>query len=139
MLLLDTNHFSEIERDTVISRQLQSRIEASDEPAVISIVTAEESMGGWLARLRGNQAREQLLIAYRDFARGLETLENWTILDWVTPAADAFDALRAQRVRIGTLDLRIASIAIAHDAMLLSRNLRDFQLVPGLRVENWLD
>ena len=139
MLLLDTNHFSEIERDSSISRRLQSRIEASDQPAVISIVTAEESMSGWLAKLHGNQAREQLLITYRDFACGIEKLDNWTILDWTERAADAFDALRAQRVRIGTLDLRIASIAIVHDATLLSRNLRDFRLVPGLRVENWLD
>lgn len=37
------------------------------------------------------------------------------------------------------MDLKIASIAISHDAMLLSRNLRDFRKVPGLNVENWLD
>lgn len=47
--------------------------------------------------------------------------------------------MRAERVRIGTMDLRIASIVLAHHATLLSRNLRDFRLVPGLRVENWLD
>ena len=37
------------------------------------------------------------------------------------------------------MDLRIASIAIANDATLLSRNLKDFSRVPGLRVENWLE
>lgn len=37
------------------------------------------------------------------------------------------------------MDLKIAAICIAHDAMLLSRNLVDFEKVPGLRVENWLD
>jgi predicted nucleic acid-binding protein len=35
--------------------------------------------------------------------------------------------------------LKIACIAIAHDAVLLSRNLGDFRQVPGLKVENWLD
>jgi hypothetical protein len=30
------------------------------------------------------------------------------------------------------MDLRIASIAIATDSILLSRNLRDFRQVPGL-------
>jgi predicted nucleic acid-binding protein len=34
--------------------------------------------------------------------------------------------------------LKIAAIAMAESALLLSANLRDFQKVPGLRVENWL-
>ena len=53
-------------------------------------------------------------------------------------AAMQFNNLRKQRVRIGTQDLKIASIALEHDALLLSANLRDFEQVPGLRVEDWL-
>ncbi len=37
------------------------------------------------------------------------------------------------------MDLKIAAICVTHDILLLSRNLLDFQKVPGLRVENWLD
>jgi tRNA(fMet)-specific endonuclease VapC len=37
------------------------------------------------------------------------------------------------------MDLKIAAICLAHDATLLSRNLRDFEKVPDLRTENWLD
>ena len=37
------------------------------------------------------------------------------------------------------MDLKIASICIAHDALLLTRNLVDFEKVPRLKVENWLD
>jgi tRNA(fMet)-specific endonuclease VapC len=47
--------------------------------------------------------------------------------------------LRAQRIRIGTMDLKIAAIALVHDALLLSANLRDFQQVPNLRVANWIN
>ena len=36
------------------------------------------------------------------------------------------------------MDLKIAAIARANDALLLSANRRDFAKVPGLRVENWL-
>jgi len=36
------------------------------------------------------------------------------------------------------MDLKIASIVLAHQATLLSRNLRDFQQVSDLRVEDWL-
>ena len=41
-------------------------------------------------------------------------------------------------VRIGAMDIKIASIALANDAILLTRNLNDFQKVPGLRVADWL-
>ena len=41
------------------------------------------------------------------------------------------------KMRVGTMDFRIAAIALAHDALLLSRNLTDFRKVPGLRVEDW--
>jgi len=47
-------------------------------------------------------------------------------------------SFRKQKIRIGSQDLKIAAIAVANDALLLSANLRDFRQVPGLRVENWL-
>ena len=52
-------------------------------------------------------------------------------------AADLFLQLRRARVRIGSMDLKIAAITLSHGAMLLSRNLTDFQQVPGLHVEGW--
>ncbi|MFZ2279272.1 MAG: type II toxin-antitoxin system VapC family toxin [Prosthecobacter sp.] len=47
--------------------------------------------------------------------------------------------LRRDGVRIGTHDLKIACITLAHDALLLTRNTVDFAQVPGLRFENWAD
>jgi tRNA(fMet)-specific endonuclease VapC len=35
------------------------------------------------------------------------------------------------------MDLRIAAIALANDALLLSKNLTDFLKVPGLQVADW--
>jgi tRNA(fMet)-specific endonuclease VapC len=34
-------------------------------------------------------------------------------------------------------DLRIAAVTLEHGGILVSRNLRDFQRVPGLQVEDW--
>ncbi len=49
-------------------------------------------------------------------------------------AAVKYRELSRSRLRIGTLDLKIAAIVFAHDAILLSRNLSDYRKVPGLKV-----
>jgi tRNA(fMet)-specific endonuclease VapC len=47
--------------------------------------------------------------------------------------------LEAEGQRLGDADLRIAAICVAHDLTLVSGNVRHFERVPGLRVENWLE
>lgn len=38
---------------------------------------------------------------------------------------------------IGPIDTLIAGTALAHGAILVTRNVREFERVPGLRVEDW--
>jgi len=64
--------------------------------------------------------------------------QAWEILRFDENAAARFRDLRQQHVRIGTMDLKIASIALEQGAILLSSNSKDFNEVPGLRVEDWL-
>ena len=59
--------------------------------------------------------------------------------EWESGSADLFVKFRRQGLRIGSLDLKVACIALAHDATVLTRNAKDFAQVPGLRIENWLD
>jgi tRNA(fMet)-specific endonuclease VapC len=56
-------------------------------------------------------------------------------------AAKQFEQLVRNRKlkKIGRGDLLIASIALAQKATLATRNLRDFEQVPGLKAENWAD
>ena len=54
-------------------------------------------------------------------------------------AADQVDLLQAAKIRLGTMDLKIAAPALVNQALLLSANRRDFEQVAGLRVENWLE
>ena len=43
----------------------------------------------------------------------------------------------APKIRVGTMDLKIAAITLALNATLLTRNMVDFGKVPDLRVEDW--
>ncbi len=60
-----------------------------------------------------------------------------SILDYGEAAASHFAALRTQKIRIGTQDLRIAAIALAASAVLVTRNRQDFRHVPHLVMEDW--
>ena len=47
------------------------------------------------------------------------------------------ERLKRQRIRVGTMDLRIAAIALANGMTVLTRNRADFGRVPNLNVEDW--
>jgi tRNA(fMet)-specific endonuclease VapC len=51
---------------------------------------------------------------------------------------DTDHLFRKSGVKIGSMDLKMASIALANNALFLTANRRDFEKVPGLRFENWL-
>jgi len=79
----------------------------------------------------------QQVEAYRRLKNHLGNYCNVIILDFDEISAAIFQQMRDSRVRVGTQDLKIAAIALATDALLLSRNLRDFRRISGLRVEDW--
>jgi tRNA(fMet)-specific endonuclease VapC len=59
------------------------------------------------------------------------------MLEYSIAAQEHFLALRQQRIRIGTQDLRIAAICLVNDLTLVTHNRQDFEQVPGLRLEDW--
>ena len=95
-------------------------------------------MRGWLAGIRHARDIEDQVRPYDQLINLVRFFQAWDILRFDDGSAARFRNLRKQGVRIGTLDLKIASIALQHSAILLSANARDFDKVPGLQVENWL-
>jgi tRNA(fMet)-specific endonuclease VapC len=45
--------------------------------------------------------------------------------------------MREQKVRVATMDLRIAAIALSRNLILLTRNSGDFSKIPNLITEDW--
>ncbi|MGD0898612.1 MAG: type II toxin-antitoxin system VapC family toxin [Thermoguttaceae bacterium] len=84
---------------------------------------------------------EELLRAQHWLYRSESLLSQITIVPLSDDAATEFDRLRrdARLRKIGRADLLIACIALANRATLVTRNLRHFQQVPNLKLENWAD
>lgn len=141
MILLDTDHLSVLrDRRNRRNAHLVARLQTCGDPDIFpTVVSLEEQMRGWLAEVkRRRQVHDQVAI-YLKLSELVEFYNQWRIVAFETAAADIFQSLRSGKIRVATQDLKIASIALANDALLLSANLVDFQRVPGLRVEDWLN
>lgn len=139
MFILDTDLFSLTDRtNSHDSQRLHfrlSRLQPGD--LATTIITFEEQTRGWLSWLAQALSVEQQVERYRSLKQKLISYNGVLILDFDKRASEEFVRLLGQRIRIGTMDLKIAAIAISHRATLLSRNLQDFSKVPGLKVEDW--
>jgi tRNA(fMet)-specific endonuclease VapC len=136
--IFDTDHLSLLERgNLLIQRRLQPIMPTS---VAITIVTAEEKVKGRLATINGLSGIERvdrLAVAYRTLQTTLDDLKTFPILPFSDIACDRYRELLQQKIRVGSHDLRIAAITLSVDGVLITRNRRDFERVPGLRFEDW--
>jgi tRNA(fMet)-specific endonuclease VapC len=139
MILLDSDHVSVLLQARDVRRPgLVARLTEAADSRALPIIVVEEHLRGWLAQIHRIADAHKQIVPYLNLANLIDFLLDWPIVGWNEPAADHFKRLRKSGVRIGTQDLKIACVALAHDALLLSANLRDFELVPGLQVADWL-
>jgi tRNA(fMet)-specific endonuclease VapC len=138
MLVLDTDHVSLLQWGAGDQAEhLRSRLQATNEDVAVTIVSYEEQTRGWLAYVARARTLGQQVEAYRRLRRHLDVYRTATVLDFDEQAATELQRLQHARLRVGTMDLRIAAIALMHDATLLTRNAVDFGKVPKLRIEDW--
>ena len=109
----------------------------SEEEIVTCIVVYEEQMRGWMARSARAQTSDAWKLSYEALANNTKIYCGMNVLGFDDNAIGKFEELKKARLQIGTQDLKIASIALANEATVLTRNLRHFGKVPGLRVEDW--
>jgi tRNA(fMet)-specific endonuclease VapC len=134
--ILDTDHISLQQRaHPAVLQRLQAL--GDDDHVAVTVITVEEQLRGRLELVRRHGASPLQVGAYAAFQQTLRYFALWQVLDFTEAAFAHFTALRQQRIRIGTQDLRIAAIALANTAILVTRNARDFTQVPGLILEDW--
>jgi tRNA(fMet)-specific endonuclease VapC len=138
-VLLDTDHLSalEWEEQPACNRLLERLDRLPSDDIATSIVSFHEQVQGWLAYLNRARKPKQVIDAYAKLEVMWRAFPRMNVLSYTLEAQAHFVGLKRECPRVKTMDLRIASIALATDSTLLSRNLRDFRQVPGLCVEDW--
>ena len=139
MLVLDTNHVTEIFFRSSQGERLISRLASANDEVVTTVITVEESLRGWLAEIRRHGDALKQIPAYSRFMQQVELFGAWLVLPWDRDAAERYETLLPLKHKVGAQDLKIACITLAHGATLLTRNTKHFSLVPGLKIANWLD
>ncbi|NJO82384.1 MAG: type II toxin-antitoxin system VapC family toxin [Blastochloris sp.] len=138
MYLLDTDHLSVLERGGAASAPLYRRLQAIAPTAVAAtVVSYEEQTRGWFSVMAQARSLDEQVLAYRYLQRHLQVFCRVPLLAFDAAAVTIVKQLQQQRIRIGSMDLKIAGIALAQDATLVTRNGKDFQKVPELRIEDW--
>ncbi len=129
MRQLDTNIvIAYLNGNPVVANKLNSHL---PDVAISSLVLAELLYGARAStRVQENMSRVHA------FTRIVK------VLDFDGQSAEYYSEirffLRQQGRPTGEIDMQIAAIAVAYGAVLVTHNVRHFQNIPGLVVEDWL-
>jgi tRNA(fMet)-specific endonuclease VapC len=138
MYIVDPDHMSLMQRGGVVGQRIWQRIRAIPPDDIgTTVVSYEEQTRGWLARIAQAKTLDQQIIAYNELKRLLQDYCNIAVVDFEAKAAAEFERLKQMKLRMGTMDLKIAAIVLANNATLLTRNSSDFGKIPGLKIEDW--
>lgn len=111
LFVLDSDHLSLYQRgaEPLLSKLLSRH---PDELA-ITIVTVEEQLRGRLAQIRRATTSVHLNECYRWLGRTVDQLARLPVLYFDAKATTVYEDLISQKLRIGTQDLRIATIVLS--------------------------
>lgn len=138
MFILDTDHMTLVQRAGVEGARIRQRIhEVGADDVYTSIVSFEEQTRGWLAYASRARTLEEQVETYQLLHRHLTDYCKLQVLPFDRAAAARLRLLQQNKLRIGTMDLKIAAVALVHAATLVTRNSSDFAKVPELLIEDW--
>jgi tRNA(fMet)-specific endonuclease VapC len=126
------------------NEKIRKRIAGKDEgdELAITIITRMEILAGRFDSIMKAANAPELAIATSRFQSTENILSDFVLLHPTDASCQHFEQLlkpKKGKKKMRRGDMLIASIALAHDALLVTRNIRDFQGVTGLSIENWAD
>jgi len=136
--ILDTDHVSLILR----GNQQVIKAAAGHHPnVVITIVTVQELFNGWVGRINQQTDPENLVRLYSKLSQTVQFIKSVQVLNLDESAKNCYVRLKQQYPQLSRKrldkDLKIASIALSQGGIMVTRNQKDFSLIPDLTLENW--
>ncbi len=133
--ILDTDCLSLFQNGQI---QLVNRLDRLPfEQISTTVITAEEQIRGRLNLVRRAENQRKLSRNYALLHEAILFFQKIQLLEFTPEAEVIYWQLQAQKIRPGSRDLKIASIALSLNATVVTRNRKDFQQVPGLKFEDW--
>ncbi len=135
MLVLDTDAITLIQRGGTGSRYeaLAKMLDEANDDVYVTIISLDEQIHGAFNEIANRDSK----IRIRGYRRLHDLLDDYCgrpMLDYDDKAEAIFDRLKGMKGRPATKDLRIAAIALSHDATLVTGNVVDFEKVPTLKL-----
>jgi tRNA(fMet)-specific endonuclease VapC len=108
------------------------------DPIFWTVISLDEVYSGWYSARNRAKNAQQLADTYRRLAETWQGMKDWPILPYAVGAIARYDGLKKRRLNVRGNDLRIAAIALEFaDSVVVTRNLIDFQRIPGITCEDW--
>ena len=125
------------------NQKIQSRIASLDEgeQLAVTLITRMEILRGRFDSILKAADESQLNTALERFEASEEMLRDFVLARADGTAAKHFQRLLKQKKPpiMKRPELLIACIALAQQTLLVTRNVKDYKDVTGLRLENWAD
>lgn len=134
--ILDTDHVS-----LILYNHPQVTANTALHQIAVTVVTVQELFNGWVGRINDPLLVHNLPALYSKLWTTAKYLQTVEILDFTLEADTCLKQLLKENppLRKNRLqkDMRIAAIALSLNAIVVTRNYRDFAQVPGLAIVDW--
>lgn len=138
LYILDTDHVSLLLQG---NQAIVSKVAQVYPNLAITIITVQEIFNGWVVKINDRGESANLVNLYTKLWTTQEYFKAVTIINFDNAAYTVYNNLLKENQQLNKKrlqkDLRIASIALSINAIMITRNQKDFSQIPALKLEDW--
>jgi len=138
--IVDTDHVSLLLQG---NKAVRYRAEQVFPNLAITVITVQEIFNGWVVKINSSSESKDLVRLYTNLWTTLAYFKEVRILNFDAEADTCYQRLLRENKQLNKKrlqkDLRIAAITLSVNGVMVTRNKRDFSLVPGLVIEDWTE